>query len=175
MKEFIVLVNKKDEVIGKEEKMICHKEGKLHRAFSVLIFNSKKEILLQKRALMKYHTPGLWTNTCCSHPRPGEELISAAERRLNEEMGFTTDLKEVFSFHYTSEFDNGLIENEIDHVCIGFFNDEPVINPEEVDDYQWISLDDLLIDISRNAQKYTPWFSLILSDDWLEIIRKSVA
>ncbi|MDD5651309.1 MAG: isopentenyl-diphosphate Delta-isomerase [Candidatus Nanoarchaeia archaeon] len=158
----LVLVNKFDNVIGKEEKLKAHKEGKLHRAFSILIFNSKNELLLQKRASSKYHSGGLWTNTCCSHPMPNEVLEEAIHRRLKEEMGFDTELKELFSFSYTKKFDNGLIENEIDHVFIGFSNEKPKKNTEEFEDFKYIKLSGLIKDMKNNLESYTYWFREII-------------
>ena len=135
--EQVILVDEKDKEIGLEEKIKAHKEGKLHRAFSVFVFNQKGEMLLQRRALTKYHSGGLWTNTCCSHPRKGEDVDKAASRRLKEEMGFSCGLKEVFSFIYKTGFDNGLMEHEFDHVFVGAYESEPKINPEEVAEYKW--------------------------------------
>ena len=143
MPEYILTVDEKDNVTGKGEKMKVHREGKLHRAFSIFVFNSKSELLLQKRAKSKYHSGGLWTNTCCSHQRDGETLEKAVHRRLKEEMGFDCELKEVFTFTYRVKFDDGLIENEYDHVFFGKFDGKPEPNPEEVDDWKWISLEEL--------------------------------
>ncbi len=162
MAEYVILVDREDKEIGTEEKMKAHEDGKLHRAFSIFVFNSKGELLLQRRALSKYHCGGLWTNTCCSHPRKGELLEEAVHRRLLEEMGFDCELREVFSFSYKAKFDNGLIENEIDHVFMGNFEGEPVINKEEVEEFKWISVDDLKKDISENSGKYTPWFKIAI-------------
>lgn len=158
--EKVVLVNKKDEAIGVEEKMKAHLQGKLHRAFSILLFNKKGEILIQKRAKSKYHSPGLWANTCCSHPRPNEGLNEAARRRLKEEMGITTDLKEVFSFIYKAKVGN-LTEHEFDHVFLGRFDGKPKPNKKEVADWQWIKLTELEADIKKNPKKYAPWFKII--------------
>ncbi len=158
----VILVDENDREIGTREKMEAHRQGNLHRAFSILIFNKKGEILLQKRAGSKYHCPGLWTNTCCSHPMPGETLEKATQRRLKEELGFTAELEEKFSFQYRAEFTNGLVENEIDHVFFGFFEGSPVPNPKEIDEHKWISLPILKQDVIDNPEKYTPWFRLIL-------------
>jgi len=159
--ERIVLVNKKNETIGTEEKMKAHRVGKLHRAFSVLLFNKKGEALIQKRTKSKYHSPGLWTNTCCSHPRPREEVKSAAERRLKEEMGINCKLKEVFNFVYKAKLDS-LIEHEFDHVFLGKFDGSPKPSKKEVADWRWVKLKDLKADIKKNPKKYTPWFKIIL-------------
>ena len=156
------MVDEKDKEIGLEEKIKAHKEGKLHRAFSVFVFNQKGEMLLQRRALTKYHSGGLWTNTCCSHPRKGEDVDKAASRRLKEEMGFSCGLKEVFSFIYKTGFDNGLMEHEFDHVFVGAYESEPKINPEEVAEYKWVTMEDLLKDVKKNPQNYTFWFKEIL-------------
>ncbi len=158
--EKVVLVNKKDKVIGTEEKIKAHLEGKLHRAFSIILFNKKGELLIQKRAKTKYHSPGLWSNTCCSHPRPKEKIELAAKRRLKEEMGIETDLKKAFSFVYKAKLGN-LIEYEFDHVFLGRFDGKPKPNKKEVADWQWIKPADLKADIKKNPQKYTPWFKII--------------
>ena len=158
------MVDKNDNEIGVEEKIKAHKEGKLHRAFSVFIFNSKDELLLQQRAKEKYHSGGLWTNTVCSHPTPGEKLEEATERRLREEMGFTTQTKETFSFIYRSEYKNGLTEHEFDHIFVGNYNNDPNINREEVMDHKWISMDELNKDIKINPDNYTTWFKIILEN-----------
>lgn len=159
--EEVILVNKKDEVVGKEEKMRTHLEGKLHRAFSILLFNKKGEILIQKRAKSKYHSGGLWSNTCCSHPRPNEELMKAAKRRLKEEMGISCNLKKIFNFIYKVKLGD-LTEYEFDHVFFGEFNGKPKPSKKEVADWKWIKLSDLEVDLKKNPQKYTPWFKIIL-------------
>lgn len=160
-KEKVILVNEKDHEIGTEEKIKAHKEGKLHRAFSIFIFNKKGELLIQKRAKSKYHSGGLWSNTCCSHPRPGEDLKEAANRRLKEEMGIETDLKEVFSFIYKAKLGD-LIENEFDHVFFGQFEGTPKPDRKEVEDWKWIKISTLKKDIKKNPKKYTFWFKAIL-------------
>lgn len=157
MSEFVILVDENDTPIGVEEKMAAHRAGKLHRAFSIFIFNSQGEVMLQKRASTKYHCPGLWTNTCCSHPRQGESVLLAAHRRLREEMGFDTELKEVFTFTYRVEFDNGLTEHEFDHVVVGKFEGEPVLNPEEVEAWRWVSIEDLEKEIAESPSQFTYW------------------
>ena len=160
MKNEIILVDEKDNEIGTGEKMTVHKEGKLHRAFSVFIFNSKNELMLQKRAKDKYHSPGLWTNTCCSHPKPGEKTIDAAGRRLKEEMGFNCDLQEAFSFIYKAKFGNGLSEHEYDHVFIGKFDGNPKPDKNEAGDWKWISILELENDMKRNPDNYTYWLKV---------------
>jgi len=156
----IILVNKKDRKIGVGEKLKVHKEGKLHRAISVFIFNKKGEILLQKRSKRKYHSGGLWSNTCCSHPRPGESVFLAAKRRLKEEMGIETKLKRVFKIHYMAKVGN-LIENEIDHVFVGYFDGNPKINKREAEDFCWEKVEKVLKDLKESPQKYTIWFKII--------------
>lgn len=162
--ELVVLVNEKDEKIGLMPKLEAHEKGALHRAFSVFIFNDKGEMLLQQRALHKYHTPGLWANTCCSHQRDGETSIEAGVRRLQEEMGFTTELTYHKSFVYKASFDNGLTEHENDHIMTGHYNEDPIINPEEVADFKWASISDILMDIELHPEKYTAWFKIIMSE-----------
>ena len=160
--EQVILVDENDNQIGTEEKLKAHQNGgKLHRAISVLVFNSKGELLLQRRALSKYHCGGLWANTCCTHPRPGEKAIDAAHRRLKEEMGFDAELKEVFPLLYKAEFNNGLTEWEYDHVFVGHYNGEVKPNTEEVDSYRWISMKELKEDIEKNPAKYAEWFKII--------------
>ena len=135
--EQLVLVNENDQAIGVGEKIHTHVIGALHRAFSVFIFNSTGQLLLQKRSSTKYHSRGLWSNTCCGHPRPGESIVEASQRRLSEEMGFDCDVKEVFEFIYQAKLDNGLYEHEFDHVLVGRFNESPTPNPDEVEDWKW--------------------------------------
>lgn len=157
MKEFVVLIDNSDNPVGKEEKIRAHELGLLHRAFSIFIFNSENMLLLQQRAKTKYHSGGLWSNTCCSHPRPGEDILDAAHRRLKEEMGFDTDLKEIFTFCYKADLDSNLIEHEYDHVFFGKFDGNPILNPEEAENYKWISLQELDKDIKENSSKYSFW------------------
>jgi isopentenyl-diphosphate delta-isomerase len=159
--EMVVLVNEQDQQIGLMEKIEAHEKGLLHRAFSVFILNDANELLLQKRALSKYHSPGLWTNTCCSHPKDNENIINAGNRRLKEEMGFQTELKPFLSFVYKAKFENGLTEYEFDHVLIGKYNDEPLINFAEVCDWKWVDLESLSLDIINNSENYTVWFKII--------------
>ena len=159
--EKVVLVNEKDEEIGTIEKMQAHEKALLHRAFSVFVFNSRGKLLLQKRALSKYHSPGLWTNTCCSHPRPGEKAIDAANRRLKEEMGFETELEHTFSFLYKAELENGLTEHEFDHVYFGLHDDMPAINTEEVAEWKYESLEEIGNDMKLHPENYTAWFKIV--------------
>jgi len=159
--EMVILVNENDEQIGLMPKMEAHEKAVLHRAFSVFIFNDNHELMLQQRAHEKYHSPGLWTNTCCSHQRDGETSLEAGKRRLFEEMGLTTELKETTSFIYKAPFDNGLTEHEFDHILVGTFNEEPVLNKEEVADWKWMPLEDVKADIKKNPNDYTAWFKII--------------
>jgi len=159
--EKVILVNENDEQIGLMPKLEAHEKGVLHRAFSVFILNSKQELMLQQRAMHKYHSPGLWTNTCCSHQRDGESNIEAGKRRLSEEMGFTTDLQESVSFIYKAPFDNGLTEHEFDHVLLGNYEGDPVINPEEVADWKWMPIEKVKEDIQQKPELYTAWFQII--------------
>lgn len=159
--EYVILVNENDEQIGTMPKLEAHEKALLHRAFSVFIFNSKNELMLQQRAKHKYHSPLLWTNTCCSHQRIGESNIEAGKRRLMEEMGFSTELQETISFIYRAPFDNGLTEHELDHILIGQFNDEPKINPDEVEAWKWMSLEAVKSDLEQYPERYTAWFQII--------------
>ncbi len=163
-KENVVLITEQDEPIGLMEKQEAHVAGVLHRAFSVFIFNDKGELLIQQRAFEKYHTPGKWTNTCCSHPREGETYEEGASRRLQEEMGFTCPIEYQFDFIYKAYVGQGLTEHELDHVFKGVYNEEPVINPEEVAAYKWIDFDELQQDVQNNPEEYTPWFRIILKE-----------
>ncbi|TVZ59044.1 isopentenyl-diphosphate delta-isomerase [Flavobacteriaceae bacterium MAR_2010_105] len=161
IEEQVILVNENDEKIGLMPKMEAHEKALLHRAFSVFVFNDNNELMLQQRAAHKYHSPGLWTNTCCSHQRDGESNIEAGKRRLMEEMGFVTELTEVMSFIYKAPFDNGLTEHEFDHVMIGTYNKEPKINSDEVASWKWMSLEDVKNDIEVSPEQYTAWFKII--------------
>ena len=161
MIEEVILVDKNDNALGFMEKMEAHEKGILHRAFSVFILNDKSELLIQRRAKSKYHSAGLWTNSCCSHQRKDESSIQAGQRRLFEEMGIKASLQKLFSFIYKTSFDNGLIEHELDHVLIGFSNEKPKINNQEVDDYKWVSLELLNEDLALTPEKYTAWFLII--------------
>lgn len=169
--EKVILVNEQDEKVGLIGKMEAHEKALLHRAFSVFTFNDKGELLLQQRAAAKYHSPLLWTNTCCSHQRDGETSIEAGKRRLKEEMGFVCELKEVFSFVYKVSFDNGLTEHELDHVLIGDYNNDPIVNKEEVESFKWMSVEDVKFDIEKNSNIYTAWF-IIIFDKYYNFIQK---
>jgi isopentenyl-diphosphate delta-isomerase len=158
--EQVILVNEQDEVVGTMEKMEAHQKAALHRAFSVFIFNDRGEMLLQQRALNKYHSPGLWTNSCCSHPRPGEDTTEAASRRLEEEMGFTTALQEIFSFIYRADFDNGLTEHELDHVLVGYYKGPVQPNKQEVNDQVWWPMQHIETSIAQEPEKFTVWFRI---------------
>jgi isopentenyl-diphosphate delta-isomerase len=158
--QMIVLVDEADNEVGLMEKMEVHQKGLLHRAFSVFVFNSKNEMLLQRRAASKYHSGGLWTNTCCSHPYPGECVADAAKRRLHEEMGFTTELDFAFNFTYKASLDKGLIEHEFDHVFLGSYDGEVKLNFSEVGDYCFKTMNDLKQDLSIHPLKYTTWFRI---------------
>src|SRR5690606_9896274 len=162
--EKVILVNEKDEQIGLMPKMEAHEKALLHRAFSVFVFNEKNELMIQQRAFEKYHSPGLWTNTCCSHQREGESNVEAGKRRLQEEMGFVTDLKDTVSFIYKAPFDNGLTEHEFDHILVGYYDGEPNLNPEEVSDWKWMTLEDLKMDMEKQPQLYTEWFKIIFEN-----------
>ena len=159
--EKVILVNELDDPIGLMPKLEAHEKAVLHRAFSVFVFNHKNELLLQQRALHKYHSPGLWTNTCCSHQRDGESNLEAGNRRLQEEMGMIVSLEECFSFIYKAPFDNGLTEHELDHVMIGYSDDNPEINPEEVAAWKWVRMENIATDMQQNPEHYTAWFKII--------------
>ena len=161
MEERVILVNENDEQIGTMPKLEAHEKGVLHRAFSVFIFNEKNELMLQQRAASKYHSPLLWTNTCCSHQREGESNIKAGKRRLSEEMGFVTELKDVVSFIYKAPFDNGLTEHEYDHVLVGYYNGKPLLNKDEVESYKWMTIEAVKVDINKHPEIYTEWFKII--------------
>lgn len=173
VEEQVILVNEHDEQIGLMPKMEAHEKALLHRAFSVFVINDKGELMLQQRALHKYHSPGLWTNTCCSHQREGESNIAAGRRRLQEEMGFVTDLKETISFIYKAPFDNGLTEHELDHILIGSYNDAPNINTDEVANWKWMLVADVKEDIKKHPEQYTEWFKIIF-DKFYNHIKKEI-
>ncbi|NJN41416.1 MAG: isopentenyl-diphosphate Delta-isomerase [Flammeovirgaceae bacterium] len=162
MTDNVILVDESDNELSTMPKLEAHEKGLLHRAFSILIFNSKGEILLQQRAETKYHSAGLWTNTCCSHPLPGETNKQAARRKLKQEMGIEVPLNFLYSFIYKTELENNLIEHEFDHVYIGKFNGNPVLNPEEAQDWRWESFNSVIADTKLNPDKYSYWFRLIL-------------
>ena len=165
--EYVVLVNEQYQQVGIMEKMAAHVVPRLHRAFSIFLFNSKGELLLQQRAFSKYHSPGLWTNTCCSHPRDGEPMEKATARRLLEEMGMTCEMHEVFTFIYKAPVGLGLVEHEFDHVWFGYTDNTPIINTEEVAAWKYMSLDDIANDMKAHPESYTEWFKISFD----EIIR----
>ena len=171
MAEEIILVNDNDDVVGTMEKLEAHRKALLHRAFSVFIFNNKDEMLLQQRALTKYHSGGLWTNACCSHPKPGEDTKSGAARRLAEELGFRTELRKIFHFTYKHVFDNGLTEFEFDHVFIGKYDGQISPDKDEVSDYCYKSIKEIKNSIQTHPQKYTEWFKIAFPkvEDYLKI------
>lgn len=162
MEEQVILVDDNDNEIGIAEKMATHRSGELHRAISIFVFDSSDRLLLQKRASTKYHSGGLWSNTCCSHPRPREDVLAAARRRLGEEMGFECELSKVFSFVYRVAFANHLIEHEYDHVLFGLYNGKPVLNPEEAEDWNWVDVENLRTDVKRNPGAYSFWLATCL-------------
>ena len=161
--EEVVLVDVNNNVLGYMEKMEAHQKGLLHRAFSVFVFNSKNQLLLQQRAINKYHSGGLWTNTCCSHPKKNESFINASHRRLNEEMGMSSKLEKAFSFIYKAHLDQNLIEHELDWVFIGKTDATPIINTDEVASYKYVNFSDLLIDVEQNPKLYTEWLKICLN------------
>ena len=160
MEEEVILVDEQDQPLGAMEKIKAHQQGLLHRAFSVFIFNGKGEMLLQQRAMNKYHSGGLWTNACCSHPKPGEDIQRAAQRRLYEEMGFVTSIEEIFDFIYKSSFENGLTEYEFDHVFIGVFDELIEPDKKEVSDYCFKSLEEIKSSLQLYPEQYTAWFHI---------------
>jgi isopentenyl-diphosphate Delta-isomerase len=168
--EHVILVDEFDNAIGTMEKLEAHQKGILHRAFSVLLFNSKGEILLQKRAIGKYHSGGLWTNTCCSHPLPGESMQEATRRKLIQEMGIDLKPDFAYKFIYKTNLDDNLIEHEYDHVFIGTHDGDPIINDEEVEDWKFTDLLSLRMDIKENPEAYTYWFKLIIHHPQLNTV-----
>jgi len=160
--EHVILVDENDHEIGTMEKMEAHQKGLLHRAFSIVIFNSKGEMLLQRRAIEKYHSGGLWTNACCSHPGPGEAIEDAGKRKLLQEMGFACDLNFSHKFIYKVEFDNQLTEYEWDYVLVGYYDGAPSVNPDEAQSWKYQSLESIRNDAEQNPDAYTCWFKLIL-------------
>ena len=158
--EKVILVDKNDNQVGLMPKLEAHEKGLLHRAFSIFVFNSRYELLLQKRASSKYHSGGLWTNTCCSHPREGEDTLDAANRRLDEEMGIKTSLRKVYDFIYKAELDNQLTEHEFDHVFYGVCDRDPKLNKDEAEDFKWVDMETLNNDIIKNGNNYTVWFKI---------------
>lgn len=159
--EKVILVNELDQELGVKEKLATHLDGALHRAVSVFLFNDKKELLIQQRAFSKYHSGGLWSNTCCGHPRPGESTMQAALRRLHGEMGIRASLEKAFDFIYRAELDKGLIEHEFDHVFVGKFEGVVHFNTEEVHAYRWISVPELEQSFFEKPQEFTFWFKLV--------------
>jgi isopentenyl-diphosphate delta-isomerase len=157
----VILVNENDEPIGLMPKMEAHEKAVLHRAFSVFVLNKNNQLMLQQRAAHKYHSPLLWTNTCCSHQKENETNLEAGNRRLLEEMGFQTPLKELFHFINKAPFENGLTEHELDHEMIGFYESEPKINLEEVESWKWMDIEAVKADIDENPDIYTVWFKII--------------
>lgn len=158
----IILVDEKDNPIGKMEKLEAHKKKKLHRAFSILVFNAHGDLLIQKRSFDKYHSGGLWSNTCCSHPKPGEDTLDAAHRRLKEEMGFDCPLIERYTYIYDIDFENGLSEYELDHVIFGYHEGDYILNPDEASDAIWRPIKSIKADLEKNPERYTHWFKIIM-------------
>jgi len=169
--ENVVLVDPEDHPLGTMEKMEAHRRGALHRAFSVFVFNSSGELLLHRRALKKYHSGGLWTNTCCSHPRPDESVVDAAQRRLVEEMGMRCQLEPKFSFVYRADLDHGMIEHELDHVLIGYSDVPPKPNPEEVRDIRYMPVHEVQADLAAHPDKYTAWFKICFPEVVSNLLR----
>lgn len=155
--EQLILVDKNDRVLGEGDKIEVHREGALHRAFSIFVFDDHNRLLLQKRAQTKYHSGGLWSNTCCGHPRPGEDTLAAAHRRLQEEMNFDCHLRKAFAFLYRVELDNDLVEHEYDHVFFGKYNGNPKPDAEEAEDWKWIELEEVKRELSENPERFSYW------------------
>jgi len=162
--QLVVLVDQNDQDIGTMEKMKAHYDGVLHRAFSIFIFNTNGELMIHQRALSKYHSPGLWTNTCCSHPRLNHAVIDNAHTRLQEEMGFDCEFSEAFAFLYKADVGQGLIEHEFDHVFVGVSDIQPIINPDEVESWKYMSMEDIRKDMKDNSQLYTEWFKIAFEE-----------
>lgn len=160
--EQVILVDADDNELGVAEKMKAHRDGLLHRAFSVFLFNEAGEMLLQRRARTKYHSRGLWANACCSHPRPGEDVSAAARRRIQEELRIECPIEPAFSFVYQANVGGGLREHELDHVVVGHFEGDPSPDPDEVEDWKWVGPDELLCDVARNPDAYAVWFKIAL-------------
>jgi isopentenyl-diphosphate delta-isomerase len=163
--EQLILVDAQDRELGVKEKMEAHVEGALHRAFSVFVFDSEKRLLLQQRARTKYHSGGLWSNTACGHPRPGETTLAAARRRLREEMGFDCELREAFEFLYRAELDGALIEHEYDHVLVGMYEGDPAPDPSEVESWRWVTMDELRRSLSDEPRSYSYWLKVVVEGD----------
>lgn len=164
MNEHVILVNERDEPVGTAEKLAAHESGRLHRAFSVFILNGAGELLLQRRAVGKYHSPGLWSNACCSHPRPGEGTAAAAHRRLGEELSFDCGLEHVGSFLYRADVGNGLVEHELDHLFLGYWDGTPIPAPEEVGAVRWLGLPELRREIGDSPEAFTYWLRVALRE-----------
>ena len=160
--ELVILVDERDRELGSSEKLRAHRDGALHRAFSVFVFDGEGRVLLQKRAAAKYHSAGLWSNTACGHPRPGEATADAARRRLREEMNFDCELREVFSFLYRAEVEGGLVEHEYDHVFSGTFAGRPAPDPAEVEDWRWVAVEELPRAVGRDPARYSRWLRLVV-------------
>ncbi len=173
MEEKVIVVDENDNEIGIGEKIKTHKEGKLHRAFSIFVFNSESKLLIQKRAKTKYHSGGLWANTCCSHPRPKEPIEKAVHRKLKQEMGFDCKLKEITTFIYKVKFDNSLFEHEYDHIFVGKSDETPKPNSEEAENYKWIDIEELEKDMQENPAKYTYWLKAAINKTALEDLEQS--
>lgn len=169
--EHVILVDENDHEIGTMEKMEAHRQGLLHRAFSILIFNSKGEMLLQQRADEKYHSGGLWTNACCSHPRSGESIEAAGKRKLIQEMGFECELTFSHKFVYKAKLENQLTEYECDYVLIGYWDGIPKVNPAEVQSWKYQSLESIQLEAHQNPEKFTSWFKLIINQPELEVLK----
>ncbi len=172
-KEYVILVDESDRAIGTMEKMEAHERGLLHRAFSIFLFNTRGELLLHQRAHDKYHSGGLWTNTCCSHPRDGETVEEAAHRRLMEEMGMEANMERAFHFIYRAELDHDLTEHELDHVLTGVTDAEPRINPEEVAAYRYVALDELSDELAAHPERFTAWFRICFPEVMARATRKA--
>lgn len=170
--EFVVLVDNTDKELGVMEKMRAHRDAVLHRAFSIFVFNDRGELMLQQRAMHKYHSPGLWTNTCCSHPRQGESLHTATHRRLQEEMGFDCELEKAFDFQYKSDVGQGLTEHEFDHVFIGEWSGKPQINPDEVASWKYMKMEDVEKDMLKHPENYTVWFRIAFEEVYKHLKQK---
>lgn len=169
--ERVILVDEGDREVGSAEKMVAHAEGLLHRAFSIFVFDRAGRLLLQRRAHSKYHSGGLWSNTCCGHPRPGETVIGAARRRLLEELNFSCDLREGFEFLYRAELDRGLTEHEYDHVLVGGFDGEPRPEPSEVAAWRWVGMEELRDDVRRRPEGYSYWLRVALERrEWARLL-----
>ena len=171
VEEEVILVDERDRVLGSSGKLDAHLAGALHRAFSVFVFDGRGRLLLQKRAAGKYHSAGLWSNTACGHPRPGEETAAAARRRLREEMNFDCELREEFSFLYRAELGGGLIEHEYDHVFAGTFDGRPSPDPAEVEDWGWVTIEELRRAVESDPARYSRWLKIVVEDSGWHCLR----